>query len=59
MIHIQSLPLIVDFNLLLGVIVRMGHYAIPIGLIEKMDKIGIDFDLHAFSILDKLPFPFE
>ncbi|MBA0567073.1 hypothetical protein Golob_011833, partial [Gossypium lobatum] len=44
-------PSIVEFNKLLGAIVRMKHYAIVVSMYRRIDLLGVSRDVYSLNIL--------
>ena len=66
MLHLSSLPSVVDFTLLLGAIARMKHYSLVISLIRDMESLKISPDfytlntlINCFSHLNRVDFGFS
>uniref|UniRef100_A0A2N9GUD4 H(+)-exporting diphosphatase n=1 Tax=Fagus sylvatica TaxID=28930 RepID=A0A2N9GUD4_FAGSY len=51
MLHMCPLPSILDFNQLLGAIVRMKHYSEVITLIREIESLGISPDVYTLTVL--------
>ncbi|XVF82247.1 hypothetical protein PTKIN_Ptkin16aG0030100 [Pterospermum kingtungense] len=52
MIHTHPRPSLVEFNQLLGTIVRMKHYQTALSLFKQMESLGIHLhDVYTLSIL--------
>ncbi|XP_022747121.1 putative pentatricopeptide repeat-containing protein At1g12700, mitochondrial [Durio zibethinus] len=51
MLHMHPCPSIVEFNQLLGAIVRMKYYETAVTLLRKMELLGINPDVYTLNIL--------
>ncbi|KAH1105868.1 hypothetical protein J1N35_009636 [Gossypium stocksii] len=51
MIHKYPMPSVVEFNKLLGAIVRMKRYGIVVSMCSQMELVGVSHDVYTLSIL--------